>query len=461
MRPLSPLLATLLLVALVASVRADPTPDPKPEPGLFNVPQFLGDAAKQLLPPDTMAALNSIVQLAAKGENYIVTLKPELPVQEFLDHVAWLESKLQVDLGIGHVLHKYHIPTATVEDTDPATGASISSVAPAFYGYAGTFHPALVEIIKSLPVVASVSKDDVAQIEQAPLASTLTQRGATWGLARICTVRPPNFDNGSPLSYTYNFRRGLGVDVYSLDTGVYVGHRDIAGRAAYVNIPGLTNDGGDPNGHGSHTAGTMVGTTYGVAKGANVWALQVLDRNGKGPWSNVIKGIETVVNLKNSRKRPSIMNLSVTGAKNDALNAALTTATRNGVHVVVAAGNSNVDTCGTSPGSAGGPNGDVVSVGSAGQTDVQSVFSNWGRCNDISAPGEFIESIGTTQGKVVTMSGTSMASPHVAGALAVVLSQASNWTPRQAKEYLKSKASIVVKNTKGGTPGLLYLPPRV
>lgn len=400
--------------------------------------------------------VSSVLQLAQQGENYIVTLRPDFPVQEVLDHVAWLEQRLGSNLNLGHIVHKYHM---VPENNADASAASVDAV-DGFYGYAGTLHPALVEALRALPIVRTVAKDDIASIEQVQ-ATVLVQQRATWGLARICRVqRPASYY--SPLTYTYNARRGLGTDIFVLDTGVRTDHVELAGRVTQPTLPGIPQSSMDPNGHGSHVAGICASTTYGVAKGARIVSLQVLGASGTGPWSNVIKGVEQAVASRRATRRPTVINISIVGTVNAALNQALRAATNAGVVVVVAAGNSGSETCKTSPGSLGGGNSAVIVVGAMGQSDTQSGFSNWGACNDIVAPGEWIDSIGNAGPTAKKqMSGTSMASPHVAGAAAVVLSQAPSWTPAQVKAYLKRVGTRSVSNTRGGTNVALYIPPRV
>ncbi|ORZ41145.1 peptidase S8/S53 domain-containing protein [Catenaria anguillulae PL171] len=469
------LLSVLLATGHLIHAIADPDPQPQPDPASIPIDAANAQDDSEIDPVDsnnaafggqaalgafTRNAVSSLLQLAAKGDNYIVELKPEVPVNDIMQHVSWVENRLNVDLGLGHLVHKFALPPAPADLAAEAGAASVTETA--FYGYSGTLNPILVEALKALPIVRSVSKDDVASIVQTQQPTALMQRDAPWGLSRICRVRPPNYNDVNQRTFVYNFQRGLGTDVFVLDTGVRTSHRDFQGRASQPILQGFAQQGGDPNGHGTHVAGICCSRTYGVSKGPRVIGIQVLGAGGTGPWSNVIKGVEYAVQSRRQTKRPTVINISIVGNFNQALNNALVAATRNGVHVVVAAGNSNQDTCRTSPGSLGGRNSDVLVVGAVGQSDNMSGFSNWGACVDLSAPGEFIMSLGHWADDArKDMSGTSMASPHAAGAVSVVLSRHPNLTPAQAKKFMVDMAQPMVKNSKGSTNKLLYLNPRL
>ncbi|KAI9223132.1 peptidase S8/S53 domain-containing protein [Blastocladiella britannica] len=412
--------------------------------------------------------LAGLLNLAAQGQNYIVVLNPNADVAQILDHHNWLAEKLLSLVGLGHVVHKYHLEPAVASSSTPSSEAGTAEVSSsgtggAFYGYSGTFHPSIVQFLSGLPIVSVIEPDAIASIGQSTtLASTNTQTRTSWSLARISRKSRPNYNDPNQMTYTYNFRRGLGTEVYVLDTGIYTQHADFGGRAKTTTVPGVPQTGGDPNGHGTHVAGIIGSATFGVSKAASLFAVQVLGASGTGPWSNIIKGIEFVVQRRRASGKPTVINMSVTGTLSTSLDNALVAATNNNVHVVVAAGNEASETCKQSPGHLGGGTSAVIVVGSMGQSDSFSYFSNWGGCNDINAPGEFIDSLGTSGvTSRRTMSGTSMASPHVAGAVSLLLSQVPSWSPMQVKNYLKGLAPMAITNTRGSTSKMLYVAPRV
>ena len=231
----------------------------------------------------------------------------------------------------------------------------------------------------------------------------------SWGLDRIDSA---SLDG----SYSY-ISAGAGVYAYVIDTGVYAGHSDFGGRVR----PGYTaisdgNGTGDCNGHGTHVAGTVAGNKYGVAKSATVVAVRVLDCNGAGYVSSVIAGINWVV--ASHPGGPGVINLSLGGGANSALDAAAESAAAAGLVVAVAAGNSSDDACSYSPARA--PS--ALTIGAIDQNDSRAGYSNTGSCVDLWAPGSGITSAGINgSGSSSTLSGTSMASPHVAGLAARML----------------------------------------
>lgn len=231
----------------------------------------------------------------------------------------------------------------------------------------------------------------------------------SWGLDRIDSA---SLDG----SYSY-ISAGAGVYAYVIDTGVYAGHSDFGGRvrSGYTAISD-GNGTGDCNGHGTHVAGTIAGSQYGVAKSATVVAVRVLDCNGSGYVSSVIAGINWVV--ASHPGGPGVINLSLGGGANSALDAAVESAAAAGLVVAVAAGNSSADACSFSPARA--PS--ALTIGAIDQNDSRAGYSNTGSCVDLWAPGSAITSAGITgSGSSSTLSGTSMASPHVAGLAARML----------------------------------------
>jgi subtilisin family serine protease len=239
---------------------------------------------------------------------------------------------------------------------------------------------------------------------------------------------------------------GNGVTAYIVDTGVYVQHSDFQGRATfgYKASPGWSNN--DANGHGTHVASTTAGKLYGIAKKAQIVAVKVLGDNGQGSTAGVIAGVDYVVEQHQSKgKKPSTANLSLGGSFSSALNNAITLAVSAGITFVVAAGNDNYDACQYSPASADG----AITVGAtdiAGQTgretDIRSVFSNYGSCVDVFAPGTLIKAawIGSETSFNI-ISGTSMASPHVCGLATLILGDQPNNTPKQVLDLIISTSN--------------------
>jgi len=209
----------------------------------------------------------------------------------------------------------------------------------------------------------------------------------------------------------------------------------------------------DENGHGTHCAGTIGGKTYGVAKQATLIAVKVLDKSGSGTLSAVINGINWVAtDYVKGGKKSSTANLSLGAAYSATVNSAVDNLVLAGVFVAVAAGNENQDACKVSPASAKLS----VSVGATSRSDIRAYFSNWGNCVDIMAPGVDIKSdwIGNPDA-TLTISGTSMASPHVAGVASSIFSVFPNFTAQQVKDYIIENGNTIVLGDLRGSPNLL------
>ena len=313
--------------------------------------------------------------------------------------------------------------------------------------------------------VAYVEKDsEVHTMEDGEM-----EKNAPWGLARISHRSSLTF--GTFNKYLYSADGGEGVDVYVIDTGTNVDHVDFEGRAIWGKTIPANDEDLDGNGHGTHCSGTIAGKMYGVAKKANVYAVKVLKSNGSGSMSDVVKGVEWAA-VSHSKKvdaakngkgkkgfKGSAANMSLGGGKSVTLDLAVNAAVDAGIHFAVAAGNDNADSCKYSPAAAE----KAVTVGASTLADERAYFSNYGKCNDIFAPGLNIKStwIGSKYATNV-ISGTSMASPHIAGLLAYFLSlqpskdsayAVAEITPKQLKANLISIAtqgslSDVPHNTK-------------
>jgi cerevisin len=293
------------------------------------------------------------------------------------------------------------------------------------------------------------------------------EKNAPWGLARISHRDSLTFGNFN--KYLYAADAGEGVDVYVIDTGTYIDHVDFDGRAHWGKTIPAGDEDEDGNGHGTHCSGTIAGKKYGVAKKANVYAVKVLRSNGSGSMSDVVKGVEWaaeahVKKAKAGKKgfKGSAANMSLGGGKSPALDEAVNGAVAAGVHFAVAAGNDNADSCNYSPASAE----NAITVGASALDDSRAYFSNYGKCNDIFAPGLSIQStwIGSKYA-VNTISGTSMASPHVAGLLAYYLSlqpssdsayAVAEITPKKMKENILSIGTVgALTDVPAGTKNIL------
>jgi subtilisin family serine protease len=281
--------------------------------------------------------------------------------------------------------------------------------------------------------------------EDGLITTDATQSNPPWGLDRID-------QRNRPLNaiYTFNFT-GAGVFAYVIDTGIRTAHTQFGGRAANV-FDAFGGNGQDCNGHGTHVSGTIGGSTYGVAKSVNLRGVRVLDCNGSGSTSGVIAGVDFV---RTNHSNPAVANMSLGGGASSALDTAVNNLSNSGVAIAVAAGNSNANACNSSPARAA----NAITVGSTTTTDARSSFSNFGTCLDIFAPGSGILSAwATSNTATATLSGTSMASPHVAGVAALykqVNPSASSTTVRNA--IVNGATTNVVTNAGTGSPNrLLY-----
>lgn len=305
-------------------------------------------------------------------------------------------------------------------------------------GFTARLNAADLQSLRANRDVLAVEPDVVVSI-------AATQSGATWGLDRIDQAALPM--NGS---YTYN-PTGVGVRAYIIDTGIRSTHGDVSGRV----LPGYTAvaDGygtEDCNGHGTHVAGTVGGTVYGVAKQVSLVPVRVLGCDGSGSLSGVIAGVDWVAAQTH---RPAVANMSLGGGASTALDTAVSGAINAGVTVVVAAGNSNVDACTASPARVPA----AITVGATTSSDARASYSNFGTCLDVFAPGSSITSAWHTGDTAVnTISGTSMASPHVAGVAAQVLQQQPTATPATvASAIINGSTANRVTSAGTGSPNRL------
>jgi subtilisin family serine protease len=266
--------------------------------------------------------------------------------------------------------------------------------------------------------------------EDSEMVAIATQTGATWGLDRVD-------ERDRPLTGTYSYTStGSGVNAYVIDTGIRRTHTQFGGRA-YAGFTAIYDGRGttDCNGHGTHVSGTIGGSKYGVAKSVRLFAVRVLSCSGSGSTSGVIAGIDWVTANHN---RPAVANMSLGGGASSALDAAVRNSIAAGVTYAIAAGNSNANAGNYSPARVS----EAITVGSSTSSDAKSSFSNFGSVVDIFAPGSSITSAWSTSDTATnTISGTSMATPHVAGMAARYLQGNPGASPATVRNALVSAAT--------------------
>jgi subtilisin family serine protease len=317
-------------------------------------------------------------------------------------------------------------------------GAVTHTYTAAVRGFAVRMTAARAKQLAADPRVAVVAQDGV-------VTASVTQSPATWGLDRIDQRALPLSN-----SYTYNTTAAT-VHAYVIDTGIRAAHTEFGGRASVgTDTIGDGQNGNDCNGHGTHVAGTVGGSTYGVAKAVRLVAVRVLNCAGSGTNAGVIAGVDWVT--ANAIK-PAVANMSLGGGVSAPLDTAVRNSIASGVTYALAAGNSNANACNSSPSRVT----EAIVVGASTRTDARASFSNFGTCLDLFAPGQDITSSWNTSNTATnTISGTSMASPHAAGAAALYLAANPTASPSAVQGALVTNATPnVITNPGTGSPNRL------
>ncbi|EHY60479.1 proteinase B [Exophiala dermatitidis] len=357
--------------------------------------------------------------------SYMVVFKKHVTERDATVHHNWVQDIHLTREGTKQELRKRSQSTLSGDETIFEGLRHTYNIPGGLLGYAGHFDEDVIELVRRHPDVEYIERDsEVHTMKESPSL----EKNAPWGLARISHRDSLSFGNFN--KYLYSADGGEGVDAYVIDTGTNTEHVDFEGRASWGKTIPAGDEDVDGNGHGTHCSGTIAGKKFGVAKKANVYAVKVLRSNGSGTMSDVVKGVEWAANAhseavraaKKGKKKGfkgSVANMSLGGGKSRVLDLAVNAAVDAGLHFAVAAGNDNADSCNYSPAAAE----KAITVGASTLADERAYFSNYGTCNDIFAPGLNVLStwIGSKYA-TNTISGTSMASPHICGLLAYFLS---------------------------------------
>ncbi len=357
----------------------------------------------------TPASLMLAPEDVAIADRYIVVFhQPQMMMNNSLELQQFTQQSVDRMSGL------YSIQVESVFDN------SIS-------GFVATLAPEQLKALRADPRVEYIEQDRILTLD--PIVSAeVNQSNAIWGLDRIDQRSLPLNNN-----YSANFD-GTGVTAYVIDTGVNNSHVEFAGRSiSGYDFVDNDADASDCNGHGTHVAGTIGGSLYGVAKNVSIVGVRVLSCSGSGSTSGVIAGVDWVAA---NASGPSVANMSLGGGQSVALDSAVQSAVQSGVSFMLAAGNSNADACNYSPARVSSG----VTVGSTTSSDARSSFSNWGSCVDVFAPGSQIKSA-WYDGGYKTISGTSMATPHVAGVAALYLQENSALSPSQVEALIVERAT--------------------
>ncbi|EAU91794.1 serine protease [Coprinopsis cinerea okayama7 len=310
-------------------------------------------------------------------------------------------------------------------------------------GFAGILNDQALNTLRESEDVEYITEDGIMYT-----MSPVTQSDAPWGLQRVSqAARLSNTDVAAlDYQYTYDSSAGSGVDIYIADTGILVSHSQFGGRARWGGTFGVTGT-TDGHGHGTHCAGTAAGAQFGVAKNASLIAVKVLTDGGSGSIAGIVSGLDWIRTQVAASGRPSVVSMSLGGSASTALDNAVASLTAAGIHVTVAAGNDNRDAANTSP--ARTPS--AITVGATDIQDGKASFSNFGAAVDVFAPGQNVISawIGASNSATNSISGTSMATPHVAGLVAYLISKDGNISPAAMEAKIKD---LSVKGAVTGLP---------
>lgn len=383
----------------------------------------------------------------------------------YLPSVVTMSKQVQSPDQAGELIADQYIVVLNDELVTSASVSAIASEIAAAYGgeVTYTYGDALNGFAMKFPAdtgssaadrlsqddrIELVEQDSVVVIADNDTVNT-TQSGATWGLDRID-------QRNRPLNGTFVYiKTGAGVRAYIIDTGILTSHTQFGGRASsgYDAVDGSL-PAADCNGHGTHVAGTVGGQTYGVAKGVQLIAVRVLNCNGSGSTSGVIAGINWVTNQKRGTPAiPAVANMSLGGSPSSALDTAVKNSISAGVTYAVAAGNANSNACNYSPARVTS----AITVGATTSNDSRASFSNFGICLDLFAPGTGIQSAWISSNSATqSLSGTSMATPHVTGVVALYLQTNPTATPATVASTLRNNATTgVVTGPGNGSPNRL------
>ncbi|MFI7358619.1 S8 family serine peptidase [Streptomyces avidinii] len=314
----------------------------------------------------------------------------------------------------------------------------------ALNGFAATLTAKQLQVARQTAGVKSVAQDALVSAPPVPASGVATKAPSnSWGLDRIDQRHLPLDNEFSPNT------NGQGATAYILDSGIDFRHTEFGGRARPgFDAIGDGRNGADCNGHGTHVAGTVGGETFGVAHKVSLVSVRVLGCDGRGPWSGIIAGLDWVAN---NARQPAVLNASLGGDRFEPVNDATNALFNRGVLPIVAAGNDNIDARRVSPAST--PN--AVTVGATNRFDQETDFSNWGEALDLYAPGQDVISARNGGGSV-SLSGTSMAAPHVAGVAALYKAAHPTATPTEVANFIKNEATEdVIQNLSDNGPDKL------
>ncbi|KAI8334355.1 peptidase S8/S53 domain-containing protein, partial [Chlamydoabsidia padenii] len=365
-------------------------------------------------------------------DNYILVFRHGTPKSDMKEHIQLMYNQVNTHAN----------KTTNTTTTLKTLNSKVSSIGN-FHWYTGAFPTESFETLYASYQHSSSPTpdgDDILQYWVKDVDFTVQEmvqkNPPSWGLDRI------DQRQGLDGLYEFSSKQGQGVTVYILDTGVMEDHEDLAGRVT-IGETIVGDDPSDTDGHGTFVAGVCCGSNYGVAKAASIVSVKTLDNDGNGRLSDLLKGLDWT---------KSIINLSLGALYNQVANDAVEQVIQLGIHVVVAAGNYGEDACLYSPGSSPG----VITVGAIDRDDSIAYYSNFGKCVDMFAPGTDIKSITSDSDTATkTLTGTSMAAPHVAGSMALFLAQA-DYTPFELSNYMKNISTLIyldfaINDTDGNT----------